>query len=92
MFEISPNYGFKSDKKNRMKDYIAAIAIIFLATPLLTPVARAAPCPMETPMYGGAILDGSDDEYEQYFVVDDDDLTHFYVTLKHVSSRRGGWL
>lgn len=75
MFEISPNYGFKSDKKNRMKDYIAAIAIIFLATPLLTPVARAAPCPMETPMYGGAILDGSDDEYEQYFVVDDDDLT-----------------
>jgi len=35
----------------------------------------AQPCPAETPLYGGAVLDGSDDEYEQYFVVADDDLT-----------------
>ena len=35
----------------------------------------AQPCPKETPLYGGAKLDKSDDEYEQYFVVADDDLT-----------------
>ena len=36
---------------------------------------QAQPCPAETPLYGGALLDGSADEYEQYFVVADDDLT-----------------
>jgi len=36
---------------------------------------RADPCPKETPLYGGAQLDGSSDEYEEYFVVADDDLT-----------------
>ena len=35
----------------------------------------AQPCPKETPLYGGAKLDKSPDEYEQYFVVADDDLT-----------------
>ena len=35
----------------------------------------AAPCPAETPLYGGAILDGSADEYMTYFAVNDDDLT-----------------
>ena len=38
-------------------------------------VVRAQPCPAETPMYGGAQLDGSVDEYEEYWLVTDDDLT-----------------
>jgi len=35
--------------------------------------AWAQPCSEETDMYGGATLDGSPDEYEEYFVVQDDD-------------------
>ena len=35
----------------------------------------AAPCPAETPLYGGALLDGSPDEWETYFAVEDDDLS-----------------
>lgn len=37
--------------------------------------AYAQPCPKETPLFGGARLDGSGDEYMQYFAVADDDLT-----------------
>ena len=33
------------------------------------------PCPVETPLYGGATLDGSPDEFMQYFAVTDEDLT-----------------
>ena len=38
-------------------------------------LAHAQPCPKETILFGGAKLNGSSDEYEQYFVVSDDDLT-----------------
>jgi len=41
----------------------------------ISKLALAQPCPAETEMYGGATLDGSADEYEEYFVVADDDLT-----------------
>jgi len=37
--------------------------------------AQAQPCPMETPSYGGAELDGSPDEYDTYWAVTDDDLS-----------------
>ena len=37
--------------------------------------AMAQPCPKETPPFGGATLDGSDDEYETYWAVTDDNLT-----------------
>ena len=33
------------------------------------------PCPKETALFGSAVLDGSADEYETYFVIKDDDLT-----------------
>ena len=42
---------------------------------LLCKLCQAAPCPKETRLMGSAILDGSADEYETYFVVDDDNLT-----------------
>ena len=35
---------------------------------------KAQPCPLETEPFGGAPLDGSADEYEQYWAVTDDDL------------------
>ena len=35
--------------------------------------AWAQPCPAETPMFGGTVLDGSSDEYETYWYVADDD-------------------
>ena len=38
-------------------------------------VTVANPCPVESPLYGGAILKGSSDEINQYFVVADDDFT-----------------
>ena len=35
----------------------------------------AAPCPVETTLYGGATLNGSSDEVNEYFAVIDDDFT-----------------
>ena len=32
-------------------------------------------CPVETPPFGGAILDGSPDEYETYIAITDDEYT-----------------
>lgn len=32
-------------------------------------------CPVETPPFGGAVLDGSSDEYETYIAITDDEYT-----------------
>ena len=57
-----------------MKKKKSGILIPFLAL-FLNRIALGAPCPVETETYGGVTLDGSADEEEIYFTVDDDDMS-----------------
>ena len=57
-----------------MKKKQSGVLTLFLAL-FLNRIALGAPCPVETEMYGGVILDGSADEDEIYLIVDDDDMS-----------------
>lgn len=57
---------------------------------LLLGLASSAPCPRETDMMGFADLNGSKDEYETYFAVDDDDLTKMVAIEYCVQSNSKG--
>ena len=62
-------------RESSVTQWLSNLSKIFISLLCVSIGVQAAPCPVETAFYGGAMLDGSPDEYEQYFVVDDDDLT-----------------
>lgn len=55
--------------------HAARSSLLLIMTQLFPSLVWTAPCPAETPLYGGATLDGSPDEIMTYFAVDDDDQT-----------------
>ena len=66
---VKRNKENKSDLRRLIKSVIVMILIE------IAKVTVANPCPVESPLYGGAILKGSSDEINEYFVVADDDFT-----------------
>ena len=66
------NNSRKANKMTRRPSALLLATLILILTPWEV---WTAPCPKETPLFGQAPLTGSADEYETYFIVDDDDLT-----------------